>query len=79
MSVTLGGSESQDSWLELLRQLLERGLTGMRLVIADGHAPGRDPVTPGSGRRLRRPRGSGDGEEVPRGRQGAPRTPRSIA
>ncbi|MCP3099878.1 IS256 family transposase, partial [Myxococcus sp. K15C18031901] len=38
LAVTLGGSESQDSWLELLRQLLERGLTGVRLVIADGHA-----------------------------------------
>lgn len=38
LAVTLGGSESQDSWLELLRQLLERGLRGVRLVIADGHA-----------------------------------------
>lgn len=38
LAVTLGGSESVDSWLELLRQLLERGLRGVRLVIADGHA-----------------------------------------
>ncbi|QDE81667.1 hypothetical protein BHS07_08895 [Myxococcus xanthus] len=38
LAITLGGSESMDSWLDLLRQLLERGLTGVRLVIADGHA-----------------------------------------
>ena len=38
LAVTMGGSESVDSWLELLRQLLERGVRGVRLVIADGHA-----------------------------------------
>ncbi|QDE99826.1 hypothetical protein BHS05_30530 [Myxococcus xanthus] len=32
------GSQSVDSWLELLRQPLERDLRGVRLVIADGHA-----------------------------------------
>ncbi|NOK03768.1 hypothetical protein HNV27_19555 [Myxococcus xanthus] len=36
--IPLGGSESVESWLELLRQLLEQVLTGVRLVIADGHA-----------------------------------------
>lgn len=38
LAITIGPSESQDSWADLLRQLLERGLTGVRLVIADGHA-----------------------------------------
>jgi putative transposase len=38
LAVTIGPSESQDAWAELLRQLLDRGLTGVRLVIADGHA-----------------------------------------
>jgi len=38
LAVTLGPSESQESWADLLRQLLERGLTGVKLVIADGHA-----------------------------------------
>ncbi|NOK00691.1 hypothetical protein HNV27_03625 [Myxococcus xanthus] len=33
-----GRSELMDSWLELLRQLLERGLNGVRFVIAYGHA-----------------------------------------
>ncbi len=38
LAITIGPSESQDSWADLLRQLLDRGLTGVRLVIADGHA-----------------------------------------
>ena len=37
LAITIGASESQDSWADLLRQLLERGLTGVRLIIADGH------------------------------------------
>jgi transposase-like protein len=37
VAVTIGPSESQDSWADLLRQLNERGLTGVKLVIADGH------------------------------------------
>lgn len=38
LAITIGPSESQDSWADLLRQLLDRGLTGVKLVIADGHA-----------------------------------------
>ena len=38
LTITIGPSESQDSWADLLRQLLDRGLTGVKLVIADGHA-----------------------------------------
>jgi putative transposase len=38
LAITIGPSESQDAWADLLRQLLERGLTGVQLVIADGHA-----------------------------------------
>ncbi len=37
LALTLGGSDSADSWLALLRQLLERGLRCVRLIIADGH------------------------------------------
>ena len=38
LAITIGPSESKDSWADLLRQLLDRGLTGVKLVIADGHA-----------------------------------------
>ncbi len=38
LAVTIGAQESTESWTELLQQLLERGLSGVRLVIADGHA-----------------------------------------
>ncbi|WP_426749971.1 IS256 family transposase [Myxococcus sp. Y35] len=38
LAVTLGPSESQASWEELLEQLVDRGLGGVRLVIADGHS-----------------------------------------
>ena len=38
LAITLGAEESADSWSELLQQLLERGLSGVRLVIADEHA-----------------------------------------
>jgi putative transposase len=37
LAITIGASESEDSWADLLRQLLERGLNGVQLVIADGH------------------------------------------
>nr|WP_163782742.1 transposase [Myxococcus vastator] len=37
LAVTRGGSESAEAWRDLLRQLRARGLTGVRLVIADGH------------------------------------------
>jgi putative transposase len=38
LGISIGAEESEDSWSELLRQLLGRGLTGVRLVIADEHA-----------------------------------------
>ena len=38
LGVTLGAEESEASWSGLLEQLLQRGLTGVRLVIADAHA-----------------------------------------
>jgi transposase-like protein len=38
LSVTIGVSESEDSWADLLRQLIARGLHGVKLVIADAHA-----------------------------------------
>jgi len=37
LGVSLGAQESEDSWSELLRQLCERGLSGVQLVIADDH------------------------------------------
>jgi transposase-like protein len=38
LGITLGPEESEDNWAELLGQLVERGLGGVQLVIADGHA-----------------------------------------
>ena len=38
LAITLGPEESEDSWSEILEQLLERGLSGVELVIADEHA-----------------------------------------
>jgi putative transposase len=38
LAVTIGAQESADSWGDLLQQLVDRGLSGVRLVIADGHA-----------------------------------------
>jgi putative transposase len=37
LGVSIGAEESEDSWTELLGQLLERGLSGVQLVIADEH------------------------------------------
>ena len=37
LGITLGPEESENSWSELLEQLLERGLSGVQLVIADEH------------------------------------------
>jgi transposase-like protein len=37
LGVSIGSEESEESWSELLRQLCERGLSGVRLVIADEH------------------------------------------
>jgi transposase-like protein len=36
--VTIGPRESEDGWADLLQQLVDRGLRGVRLVVADGHA-----------------------------------------
>jgi len=36
--VTIGAEESETSWNELLAQVLERGLSGVQLVVADAHA-----------------------------------------
>ena len=38
LAVTIGAEESEASWSDLLGQLNERGLSGVRLVIADDHA-----------------------------------------
>ncbi len=38
LGITIGPQESEDSWSELLEQLLGRGLSGVRLVVADKHA-----------------------------------------
>lgn len=38
LGITIGPEESEDSWGEMLTQLLERGLSGVELVIADEHA-----------------------------------------
>jgi transposase-like protein len=38
LGITIGAQESEASWTELLAQLTKRGLTGVKLVIADAHA-----------------------------------------
>ena len=43
LAITLGPEESEDSWSELLEQLLERGLSGVELVIADEQSAGVHP------------------------------------
>lgn len=37
LAVTMGSEESGESWGELLSQLLDRGLAGVRLVVSDDH------------------------------------------
>lgn len=37
LAVTVGAQESEASWSDLLRQLTDRGLSGVELVIADAH------------------------------------------
>lgn len=37
LGVTMGAEESEASWTDLLTQLTNRGLSGVELVIADGH------------------------------------------
>jgi putative transposase len=38
LGISLGAEESEASWSELLAELVERGLSGVQLVIADEHA-----------------------------------------
>src|SRR3954469_23280910 len=38
LAITIGAQESEANWSELLAQLIERGLRGLKLVIADAHA-----------------------------------------
>jgi len=38
LGITIGVEESEASWSELLTQLLDRGLSGVQLIIADEHA-----------------------------------------
>jgi transposase-like protein len=38
LGITIGAQESEASWSDLLEQLNGRGLSGVRLAIADGHA-----------------------------------------
>jgi transposase-like protein len=38
LGITIGPEESEDSWADLLQQLVDRGLHGVRLVISDAHA-----------------------------------------
>jgi putative transposase len=38
LAITIGPEESEESWTELLQQLLARGLSGVKLVVADAHA-----------------------------------------
>lgn len=37
LAVTMGVTESEDSWTELLEQLIGRGIKGVKLVVADAH------------------------------------------
>lgn len=38
LGISIGAQESEATWADLLRQLIDRGLSGVRLVIADEHA-----------------------------------------
>jgi putative transposase len=38
LAVTIGPRESEEGWADLLQQLVDRGLRGVELVVADGHA-----------------------------------------
>jgi transposase-like protein len=38
LAVTIGPRESEEGWADLLQQLVDRGLRGVKLVVADGHA-----------------------------------------
>ena len=38
LGISIGAQESEESWAELLSQLIQRGLSGVKLIIADAHA-----------------------------------------
>ncbi len=38
LAITIGAEESEESWTEILEQLVARGLSGVKLVVADAHA-----------------------------------------
>jgi len=38
LGITIGPRESEEGWADLLQQLVDRGLRGVQLVVADGHA-----------------------------------------
>lgn len=38
LGITIGPRESEEGWADLLQQLVGRGLRGVQLVVADGHA-----------------------------------------
>jgi transposase-like protein len=38
LAITIGPEESEESWTELVQQLLDRGLSGVKLVVADAHS-----------------------------------------
>lgn len=38
LAITIGSEESEESWTDLIQQLVQRGLRGVELVIADAHA-----------------------------------------
>ena len=37
LAVTIGPQESEETWAELLEQLIKRGLRGVKLIVADDH------------------------------------------
>lgn len=44
LGLATGVSESEESWLSFLRELIERGLSGVRLVISDAHQGLRNAI-----------------------------------
>jgi len=47
LAITIGSEESEASWADLLKQLVDRGLRGVELVVADAHAGLRAAVRHG--------------------------------
>jgi transposase-like protein len=80
LGTIIGAEESEESWSELLAQLNKRGLSGVQLVIADGHAGLAKAVRRSSAAASissgtsspRRPRSSGRGSPRRSGRSSWP-------